>query len=106
VASTKCSPICPFRAFYCTKKALIIKRVGGRLEAWCAWTGDRCIGYKCQFATCTKHALLPDGTCRLKIKRIKKKEISIEEQAAKIEREMGNIRGKLKKLGYDFDRLE
>jgi len=104
--SSKCTPVCPFRAFYCTKKALLIKRVRGVLEAWCAWTGDKCIGYKCQFATCTKHALLPDGTCRLKLGKTKRRQVSIEEQAARIEQEMGSIRGKLKKLGYDLDRLE
>ncbi len=101
-----CTPVCPFRAFYCAKKALIIRKRGGKLEAWCAWIGDKCIGYKCQFASCNRHALLPDGRCKLLVKKEERKEVPLEEEVAKAEKEMVTIRRKLKKIGVDLERLE
>ncbi|MCD6209264.1 MAG: hypothetical protein DRJ46_03805 [Thermoprotei archaeon] len=103
----KCTPICPFRAFYCLKKALRIRRGrDGRLIAWCEWVNDECIGYKCQYASCTRRALLPDGTCRLLTKRKAKRAPSIEEEAAQLEAEYRKLRGKLRKISYDLERLE
>jgi len=103
----KCTPICPFRAFYCTKKALIIRRGRQGLEAWCAWSSDKCIGYKCKFMVCTRRALLPDGTCGLVAKKRKRKKIpSIEEEALRLETEYAKIRNKLKRLGSELERLE
>lgn len=105
--SVNCTPICPFRAFYCTKKALIIRRRGNELVAFCSWTGDLCIGYRCQFALCNKHALLPDGTCSLLTRAVRRKERpSIEEEAAKLEREYVTIKDKLRKLDFDLEKLE
>ncbi len=103
---SKCTPICPFRAFVCTKRALSIRKRGIDLVAFCSWTGDECTGYKCQFALCTRHALLPDGTCRLTIKTRQVRRPSIEEEALKIEHELSTLKGKLKKLGVDIERLE
>jgi len=104
--SPLCTPVCPFRAFYCTKKALVIRKRGNSREAWCAWIGDKCIGYKCKFASCTRHALLPDGRCKLMLRKEEKKEIPLEEEVAKAEREMTYIRRKLRKIGIDLERLE
>ena len=100
-----CSPLCPFRAFVCTKKALIIRRESGL--AFCAWTGDECIGYKCQFAACAKHALLPDGTCGMVLRLAEKRRSpSIEEEALKLESEYRALRDKLRRLGVDVESLE
>ena len=101
-----CTPLCPFRAFYCAKKALVIKRRGRDLEAFCRWTGDACIGPKCAFAICTRHALQPDGTCGLLTFKKRSRLPSIEEEAAKIEREMVKIKDKLKKLGVGLEDLD
>ena len=100
-----CTPLCPFRSFYCTKRALVIKK-GSRPEAWCAWIGDKCIGYRCQFASCTRHALMPDGRCKLLVRRESRRERPLEEEAESIEREMVSLKGKLKKLGLDIEKLE
>jgi len=102
----KCTPICPFRAFYCIKKALIIRRGAHGLEAWCAWINDACIGYKCQYSVCNRRALLPDGTCALMSKRRRKRIVPIEEEAMQLEAEYSKLRSKLKRLGVDIERLE
>lgn len=98
-----CSPICPFRSFLCTKKALMIRRRRNRLEPLCTWTGDRCIGYRCQFAICTRHALLPDGRCGLMVRR--KKRISIDEEALSSGGSEYKISRRIKKLGIDLDEV-
>ena len=103
---TKCTPICPLRAFYCIKKALVIRRGRSGLEAWCAWINDTCIGYKCQYSTCNRRALLPDGTCALLSKRKKERVVPIEEEAKRLEAEYSKLRGKLKRLGIEIERLE
>ncbi len=104
----KCKPICPFRAFYCVKKALIIRPGSGGLQAWCAWTNDECIGYKCQYAVCTRRALAPDGICMLFSRRQRKrhKVKSIEEEAEMLETEYARIKNKLKKLSFELEKLE
>jgi len=105
--SVKCTPICPFRAFYCTKRALTIRRKGNRIIAFCSWIGDECIGYKCQYATCSRHALiLPDGLCKLKMRKQRKRETSIEEEATKLEPQFRSLRQKLRKLSFDLEKLE
>lgn len=106
----ECTPVCPYRAFECLKGALIYRRRGNRIVAFCTWIGDECIGYKCQFASCKRHALLPDGTCKLKLEKVQprrsSREFSIEEEAIKEEQLYGKLRSKLKKLGPDLDKLE
>jgi len=99
-----CSPICPFRSFLCTKKALVIRRRRDRLEALCTWTGDRCIGYRCQFAICTRHALLPDGQCGLRVKRGEERR-SIDEEALSRSDVRFNISRRLKKRGIEIDEV-
>ncbi len=104
-----CTPVCPYRAFECLKNALIYRRRGKRIVAFCTWIGDECIGYKCQFASCKRHALLPDGTCKLKLERVQPRrggEFSIEEEALREEQLYGKLRDKLKRLGSGFDKLE
>ncbi|MEM3893605.1 MAG: hypothetical protein QXR12_06625, partial [Thermofilum sp.] len=103
-SDSQCSPICPFRAFTCYKEAIIYRRRGGRVEAFCSWTGDACIGFKCQFAGCSRHALLPDGTCRLKVEALapaaSEDDASIEEEAKVLEKQIeSKIRDKIKKFG-------
>ncbi len=106
----ECTPVCPFRAFECLKNALIYRRRGRRVIAFCTWTGEECIGYRCQFASCKRHALLPDGTCKLKLEKVQpkrqKQSFSIEEEALREEQLYGKLRSKLKKLGAEFDKLE
>ena len=99
--SGKCRPTCPF--LRCAKKMRMIRKRGGRTLIICGMTGDLCIGYKCNFAYCEKHALLPDGTCALTIKR--RTAPSIEEEAAKLEQQYVSIKSKLKKLGKGLDDL-
>jgi len=93
----KCTPLCPH--FKCTKQALVYRVEGGRKIAFCRWAGDLCKGYKCNFAICERHSLLPDGTCGLTI-RVKRSR-SIEEEAKILEEEYSAIRDKLKKLGLE-----
>lgn len=100
-----CSPLCPFRAFTCYRDALIYRRSKSGGGAFCTWIGDTCIGWKCQYAMCTRHALMPDGTCRLRLEASKPKEaseegFSIEEEARMLDKQVySKIRDKLKKLG-------
>jgi hypothetical protein len=106
-----CTPICPFHAFTCYKNALIYRRTKHGLEAFCTWTGEVCIGWKCQYSGCSRHALLPDGTCRLKLEktsgRREEEEFSIEEEAKILEKEVyGKIKDKLKKLGARIKDVE
>ena len=101
--STECTPICPFRAFKCTKNALMIRRRRDRLEALCEWSGDRCIGWRCQFAVCLKHALMPDGTCSLLVQRQGQRKPPIDEEAAKLEGGYSDLRRKFKRKGVDIE---
>lgn len=100
--STECSPLCPFRAFKCTKNALVIRRRRDRLETICDWTGDRCIGWRCQFAVCMRHALLPEGTCSLMAEK-KERKPSIDEEALRVKSQYTDIGRKLKKRGLDVE---
>ena len=102
----KCTPLCPFRAFICTKRALSIRRYGTKIVSYCSWTGDNCIGYRCQFALCSRHALLPDGTCGLTVRRKRPSGPSIEEEAFKMEKEYKTLKNKLKKPGTEIEWLE
>lgn len=104
-SDVSCSPLCSFKAFTCYKNALVYRRGRRGVEAFCTWIGDACIGWKCQYAGCTRHALLPDGTCRLKLEKLKPKEsaeedFSIEEEAKILDQQVySKLRDKLKKLG-------
>jgi len=102
VLSAECTPQCPFRAFKCTKNALVIRRRRDRLEPLCEWTGDRCIGWRCQFAVCMRHALLPDGTCSLLLER-KERRPPIDEEAAMLRSEYADLQRKLKRRGLDLE---
>jgi len=68
-----CSPLCQY--FKCAKNALVIStkfyRGKPRKVAICRWTGDLCIGARCQYAYCVKRAMLPDGTCGLEAREIR-----------------------------------
>lgn len=97
----KCNVLCPF--FRCSRRAKIIRQQSRKKIVICFLTNDPCIGSKCNFAFCVKHALLPDGTCALSIKQ--KKIRDIEDEAALLDREYDEIRDKLKKFGKDIDIL-
>lgn len=71
---TTCTPTCPL--FRCDKRALIIKLVDGKPQAFCTWVNDVCIGYRCQYAFCAQRYLLPDGKCAAVLKSGKEEEDS------------------------------
>lgn len=60
-----CNPLCPL--FKCIRGALFTanKSYRGKLlkEAMCRLSGDKCVGYDCQYSNCKINALLPDGKC-------------------------------------------
>ena len=99
----ECTPLCPFRAFKCTRNALVIRRRRNRLDPLCEWSGDRCIGWRCQFADCMRHALRPDGTCNLVLMRKRVRKPPIDEEAVKMESKYAELGKKLKKLGVDVE---
>lgn len=74
----KCNPLCPY--FRCMKKALQIRTeyYRGRpiKTAVCTWIGDKCIGPKCRYAYCVKHAMLPDGRCLYAVQARTKKAVA------------------------------
>ena len=95
----KCNVLCPF--FRCSRRAKIIRQRSRKKVVICSLTNDSCIGSKCNFAFCAKHALLPNGTCALSIKQ--KRTRDIEDEAALLDREYDELRDKLKRLGKDVD---
>lgn len=98
----KCTVSCPF--FRCSRRSIIIRRQSSGKVILCSLTNDPCIGPKCNFAYCLKHALLPDGTCALSIQRAKSR--SIEDEVEVLDRELSELRDKLKRLGRrDVDML-
>jgi len=84
-----CSPNCPF--FRCARRAL--RRNKGR--AWCTYTNDFCVGYKCNYAVCIRNRLLNNGLCGLSIKRRREELMPPERPELQVK-----VRSKiLKKLG-------
>jgi len=105
-----CTPDCPY--FRCLKKALVFVTPTGRMlrprdrrprnaTPWCMWANDVCRGYKCQYANCVKHYMLPDGRCASGIGEGKRERRSIEEEAKQLEGEYMKLRPKLKRLRID-----
>ncbi len=92
-------PACP--EFRCLKKALRLVRRGNTALAICSLTGDQCIGYKCQFASCTAHALTPEGKCLREAFTEAGPEADIIKEAKKLEKDAEKIRSKLKKIGLE-----
>ncbi len=92
-------PACP--EFKCLKKALKLVRKGKTAVAICNLTGDQCIGYKCQFASCTAHALTPEGRCLKGAFTETGSEIDIVREAKKLDKSAEQIRSKLKKIGLE-----
>lgn len=106
----KCNPLCPY--FKCTKKALgVVRRdIDGRPKfvGYCNWVNDLCIGGICQFSSCEKYYLLPNGTCLYAVERYRKsgaddmlKEMEKEEKEARRLRDL--ISRKLGGRGYDLE---
>lgn len=75
-----CNPLCPL--FKCIRGALFLanKTYRGKLlkEAMCRLSGDKCVGYECQYSSCKINALLPDGKCAKALER-KYRSVSEEE---------------------------
>ncbi|RLF09540.1 MAG: hypothetical protein DRJ97_05755 [Thermoprotei archaeon] len=108
-----CEPTCPF--FRCSNRAMIFK--GGRFGkpglqkgrasgskmdppiVLCSMLNDPCQGAKCRYAFCEKRALLPDGTCGLEDRLAPKRVVDIEAEAAKMERSLMQLKGRLKRRG-------
>lgn len=86
-------PSCQY--FICVKKAL--KIVKGR--AICSLTNDPCIGYKCQYAGCSAHAMAPNGECTLN--RADKNIRELDEEARRMDKDLSKIKSRLKKLGLE-----
>ena len=120
-----CQPTCPF--FRCSNRSLVFKGPRphrsdkrGREARWakptppgsyatppiplCSMDYEPCQGPKCKYAFCEKRALLPDGTCGLEERMAPKTSFSIEEEAAKMERSMQTLKGKLRRKGI-FEEL-
>ncbi len=97
----QCDPKCEF--FRCAKKALI-KPMGnprGRGPiaqgvVLCRETGEECLGAKCQYATCIRNALLPNGLCGLEYRTERRQIRSIEQEVKKFEEKYGNMLEKFK----------
>jgi len=88
----KCNPLCPY--FKCSKKALgVVRRdEGGRPKfvGFCNWVNDLCIGGVCQFSSCERYYLLPDGSCLYAIEQGRRsagddmfRELEMEEEKAR-----------------------
>ena len=88
----KCNPLCPF--FVCSYKALQVTTTfyrGRQVRvAMCKWIGDKCIGSQCRYASCAKHAMLPDGRCQFAVEaraRTARRLKDFEEELRELERE-------------------
>ncbi len=92
-------PACPY--FTCIKKALKIVRKSSKAVVLCALTNDQCIGYKCQYSSCSAHVMDSEGRCLLDLKGVEKEEIDIVSEAKKMEKEVAKIKHHLKKLGLE-----
>ena len=91
-------PACPH--FKCGKNFLRIVRRGTNAVVVCSLTNDQCIGARCQYAICTAHAMDPQGRCLLDLRSTEKEEeLSIIEEAKKMDKEIAKIKHHLKKLG-------
>ena len=90
-------PACPH--FKCGRNFLRIVKRGYNVSVICTLTNDQCIGYKCQYAICTAHAMDPNGRCLLDLRKDEKEEeLSIIEEAKKIDKELAKIKHHLKRF--------
>lgn len=98
----KCNPACPF--FRCSQNALMFTKKYQRGKmitvVMCRLVGDKCIGYKCQYAYCERKYLLPDGRCAwvLRKKESESGEDEFIKEMKEEERELGRIKNKLRDL--------
>lgn len=112
--SKACEPTCPH--FRCSNRSLILRgrearfdrRGGGRWAGpaqpspsapICSIDREPCQGARCRFAFCEVKALLVDGRCSLEDRLSPKPRFSIEEEVAKLERDVEALRGKLRRRG-------
>lgn len=110
-----CEPSCPH--FKCSNRALILRwpRERGRdrpgERGWargpqlgsqapvCSMDREPCQGARCKFAFCEVKALLTNGRCSLEDRLSPKPRFSIEEEVARLERDVEVLRGKLRRRG-------
>ncbi|MEM4699561.1 MAG: hypothetical protein QXT74_01260 [Candidatus Nezhaarchaeales archaeon] len=110
-----CEPSCPH--FRCSNRALILRwpREGGRDRpggrGWargqqpssqapvCNMDREPCQGARCKFAFCEVKALLTDGRCSLEDRLSPKPKFSIEEEVARLERDVRALKEKLRRKG-------
>jgi len=57
----------------------------------CKGTGEECLGDKCQYATCVKSALLPNGLCGLEYRIERRAVRSLEQEVKKYEEKYGSM---------------
>ncbi|WP_187145974.1 hypothetical protein [Ignicoccus hospitalis] len=97
----KCNPACPF--FRCSQNALMFTKKYQRGKVitvvTCRLVGDKCIGYRCQYAYCEKKYLLPDGRCAWALRKEEEKEDAFLKEVEEEERAFGKLKNKLR--GYD-----
>ncbi|MCX8205459.1 MAG: hypothetical protein N3H31_07415 [Candidatus Nezhaarchaeota archaeon] len=112
IVSKLCQPTCPH--FKCSSRALIPRgpreprydkydKRRGREEAkllpLCNMDREPCQGARCKFAFCEVKALLVNGRCGLEDRLLPKPKFSIEEEVAKLERDVKSLEGKLRRRG-------
>ena len=70
----------------------------------CRETGEECLGGKCQYATCIRSALLPNGLCGLEYRMERRTVRSLEQEVRKYEEKYGSMleRFKSKRLTEDM----
>jgi len=103
-----CEAKCEF--FRCARKVLV--RALGNPHARtiahkaliCKETGEECLEGKCQYATCIRSALLPNGLCGLEYRMERRIVRSLEQEVRRYEEKYGSMleRFKSKKLTEDM----
>lgn len=95
-----CEVDCEF--FRCAKK-MILKIAGNprtkstvRVSLMCKETGEECLGGKCQYATCIRNAMLPNGACGLEYRTEKKVVRNLEQEVKRYEEKYGSMLEKFK----------
>jgi len=70
----------------------------------CRETSEECLGGRCQYATCIRSALLPNGLCGLEYRMERRIARSLEQEVRKYEEKYGSMleRFKSKRLTEDM----
>ncbi len=103
-----CDAKCEF--FKCARKVLVrpfgnpYTKTTSHGALVCRETGEECLGSKCQYATCIRSALLPNGLCGLEYRMERRITRSLEQEVRKYEEKYGSMleRFKSKRLTEDM----